>query len=313
MSSVDDSKGAVHTIFQEKHKEAESLLEKLRTAPANEHPQIIDACLAGISHLSDLLKDAASYLPAYDQRSYSLKVKALTNQLSSIRQSLAPKQKFTFKSKRNTGATIGGALDLGKSTSPTPSSGTQKVGVEQENLLISTRTREHIRPLTAPSSASASLLLSNLTDCIVSIPEGLRFSSSAIKDVSGCLLLLGKDAVDGPVHLTDVKDSTLVFGCRQFRMHDARNVDVFLHCRSRPIIEDCSEIRFHTYCGEEGNFWDQVDDFKWLRSERSPHWSASPTTEEDEKRWQDIGGKEVGELEVAKVLNKVLGQPTAEE
>jgi hypothetical protein len=88
MSSVDDSKEAVHTLFQEQHRgmlfprlisyptntrlEVESLLEKLRSAPANERPQIIDAVLAGISHLTDLIKDAASYLPAYDQRSYSL-------------------------------------------------------------------------------------------------------------------------------------------------------------------------------------------------------------------------------------------------
>jgi Tubulin binding cofactor C len=32
--------------------------------------------------------------------------------------------------------------------------------------------------------------------------------------------------------------------CRQFRMHECKNVDVYLSCSSRPIIEDCSGIRF---------------------------------------------------------------------
>ncbi|KAF8250154.1 hypothetical protein K440DRAFT_659612 [Wilcoxina mikolae CBS 423.85] len=306
MSSVVDSKETIHTTFQQEHRAIELLLDKLRSVPASERPSIIDDCLSGISRLSDLLKDASSYLPAYDQRTYSLKVKTLSDQLAQIRQSLAPKQKFTFKSRRNNAATIGGAVDIGPINAPTQlNSAAQKAASEQENLVITSQASVHIRPTALTTTASASLLLSSLKDCVVTLSESIRFSSAAVKNVEGSLLLLG-GVVNGPIHLTSVSNSILVFCCRQFRMHDAKNVDVYLHCTSRPIIEDCEGIRFHPYGAEGGNMWQEVDDFKWLRSEKSPHWSASPSTEDTNKKWKDIEGKSVGEIEVKQVLDDLL-------
>lgn len=69
-------------------------------------------------------------------------------------------------------------------------------------------------------------------------------------------------------------------------MHGARNVDVYLHCGSRPIIEDCVGVRFAPLpeggIGAEGlgaNMWDQVDDFGWLKAEKSPNWGVLPEGE----------------------------------
>jgi len=33
----------------------------------------------------------------------------------------------------------------------------------------------------------------------------------------------------------------------QFRMHDSKNINVYLHCSSHPIIEDCVGIHFTNY------------------------------------------------------------------
>lgn len=171
--------------------------------------------------------------------------------------------------------------------------------------MVSDQTDAHIRPDTVAGSA-ASLLLSELSGCIVALPATAHFSSAAVKHVDRCVLLLGT-AVAGPVHLTAVTNSVLVFACHQMRMHDARNVDVYLHCGSRPIIEDCEDIRFHRFGDAQGNMWDQVDDFKWLRSDPSPHWRAEREGGEAEsERWREIGEKEVGELEVAGVLGELL-------
>lgn len=49
----------------------EAQIEKLQLVDASVRPEAIDACLAAISQLSDVVKGASSYLPAYDQRSYS--------------------------------------------------------------------------------------------------------------------------------------------------------------------------------------------------------------------------------------------------
>lgn len=228
-----------------------------------------------------------------------------------IRLSLAPKQKFSFKSRsKNTSGTIGGAVDLGQTGAPTQfTSAAQKAATEQENVVVTERSDEFIRPPGATTTASASLLLSSLRGCGITIPETLRFSSAAVKNVDASLLLLG-EAVNGPIHLTGVRDSVLVFACRQFRMHDARNVDVYLRCTSRPIIEDCEDIRFHPYGDQQDpkNLWDQVDDFKWLRAEKSPHWSASRVegAEEVEKRWKEIEGMATEGVDVKQVLGPLL-------
>ena len=75
---------------------------------------------------------------------------------------------------------------------------------------------------------------------------------------------------------------------------------MYLRCGSRPIIEDCTGIRFvpfppiyvsipftaselfssiiwdqdttETSRPDSPNMWDQVDDFTWLRAEHSPNW-----------------------------------------
>jgi len=77
-------------------------------------------------------------------------------------------------------------------------------------------------------------------------------------------------------------------------MHDCKNVDIYLQCSSRPIIEDCSNIRFapipECYTTSTGtssqNQWDHVDDFKWLKAEHSPNWSILPENERlEEDLW----------------------------
>jgi hypothetical protein len=59
-----------------------------------------------------------------------------------------------------------------------------------------------------------------------------------------------------------VRESKLYVSTRQFRMHGARNVDVYLHCASRPIIEDCEGVRFAPLPGGMVSYLILVSD-KW--------------------------------------------------
>jgi len=125
--------------------------------------------------------------------------------------------------------------------------------------------------------------------CVVDLEQptyaGSPFPGLTVRNVSKSLMLCGK--VSGAIHMTNLQDCVLVVACRQFRMHECKNVVVYLHCASRPIIEDCERIRFtplpETYVDdalrETQNQWDQVDDFKWLKSEPSPNWSVLPQNE----------------------------------
>lgn len=146
----------------------------------------------------------------------------------------------------------------------------------------------HIILPSSAARATSSGSLWNLKSCVVdmSIPTsagvGGAFSGLALKDISRSLVIVGH--VDGPMHVTGITDSVIVVAARQVRMHECRNVVVYLQCTSRPIIEDCTEMRFaplpQRYMGPndkaDKNQWDQVDDFKWLKADHSPNWSLLP-------------------------------------
>lgn len=99
----------------------------------------------------------------------------------------------------------------------------------------------------SPSNASKPCSLTSLKSCVFGAslpsPQGSSpFSGLTIKNINRSLLVCGP--VSGPAHITAVEDSTIAVTCRQFRMHECKNVDVYLSCSSRPIIEDCDGIHF---------------------------------------------------------------------
>lgn len=327
-----------------------------------ERNDAVDHCLAGIDRLSHEVKDASSYIPAYDQRTYSevriqrippprhsptdsvpQAIKALSEKLQNIRQTFNPPKKFAFKTRKNPSAIpVADAAELAASQrlrapivtsdtsttnssfAPTPldrlSSGERR---EQDAALslqntstapasdgiddtssgsrvrrpsFSAATSLHMSNHTglaiiAPASAShatSSGTLANLRSCSVDVsaPAAVRpFSALYLRNMTSCTVITGR--VAGATHVTDLADSTLYVATRQFRMHGAKNVDVYLHCGSRPIVEDCAGVRFaplpEELVGDElrvlENQWDQIDDFKWLRAEQSPNWSILPEAE----------------------------------
>lgn len=68
------------------------------------------------------------------------------------------------------------------------------------------------------------------------------FASLMIKDVDNSVIVAGH--VDGPVHVTGVRDSVVVVAARQVRVHECERTTFYLHVGSRPIIEDCKGVRF---------------------------------------------------------------------
>lgn len=150
---------------------------------------------------------------------------------------------------------------------------------QNDTFSLRDRNGEHI--IISPSASSGNL--STLDHCVVdmSIPTatGKPSVSLTLKNIKDSLIICGH--VDGPAHLTSVSNSIIVVSSRQFRMHDSRSCHVYLLTTSRPIIENCSAIRFaplpeiyRTEVDEQTeDHWQQVGDFNWHRSEPSPNWS----------------------------------------
>ncbi|GAW17713.1 hypothetical protein ANO14919_071790 [Xylariales sp. No.14919] len=153
-----------------------------------------------------------------------------------------------------------------------------------KNIAISGHKGLHIMLPSTAARATSSGSLTNLERCIVDMTlptsTGAPFAGLALKNIKHSLIIAGH--VAGPAHITGIEDSIVVVAARQVRMHDCKNVQVYLHCTSHPIIEDCSRMAFAPlptfYANEstttETNQWDKVDDFKWLKDTASPNWSV---------------------------------------
>ena len=114
------------------------------------------------------------------------------------------------------------------------------------SVSLSSLTNQHIVVPTSSSHASIPCSLTNISQCVLDLAvpteNGAPFAGLTVRDVRDSLLVCGK--VDGSAHLTNLRNCTVVVNCRQFRMHDCKAVDVYLRCNSRPIIENCKNIRF---------------------------------------------------------------------
>ncbi|KAI1760126.1 TBCC-domain-containing protein [Hypoxylon sp. FL1150] len=319
---VSDPKERFFRSFQVEVTAIQSQIDDLATlSPAGgERQDCIDSVLAGISRLSNEVMDAGDYIPAYDQRTYSQAIKALTEKLNETTASFAPKSRFQFKSKgkkaaptepeadprqrtsfSNVGSKQSPVMDAARrdaeTSKPSPAkdyneeleqqSGVRKPSFsDAKSIAIYDHSGLHIMLPSTASRATSSGSLTDLMRCVVdmTVPTstGAPFAGLALKNIKQSLIVAGH--VAGPVHITGLENTTVVVAARQVRIHECKNVDVYLHCASHPIIEDCSGMRFaplpELYAkrseAEEKNQWDQVDDFKWLKSEPSPNWSTLP-------------------------------------
>ncbi|KAI1959340.1 hypothetical protein LOZ58_004611 [Ophidiomyces ophidiicola] len=152
--------------------------------------------------------------------------------------------------------------------------------------------KEGIKPIVVHSKSNALYVLPAITaqptipasitsirSSLVDMTTGQPFAVISLRDVTSSLILCGE--INGAAHVTGVRNSVILVSCHQFRMHDCADVDVYLGCSSTPIIEGCNDIRFTHMpapCLSTGNHltsrdaWAHVDDFSWLKYERSPNW-----------------------------------------
>lgn len=101
---MSDPKERFYRHFQT---EITSILDQIEDLAAvspvgGERQDCIDAILAGISRLSNEVSDARDFVPAYDQRTYSQAIKALTEKLNEATGRFASKSRFQFKPRANT-------------------------------------------------------------------------------------------------------------------------------------------------------------------------------------------------------------------
>ncbi|GKT82562.1 tubulin binding cofactor c [Colletotrichum tofieldiae] len=325
VTKMQDPKEKFYRHFQD---EVTSLQEQINDIGSiaqvgGERQDAIDHILAGISNLSNEVADASDYVPSYDQRNYAQNDPRLLVG-SSLAEPLPAShggpvvdsdaqaepdglgELPSFAKNYNEEMARPSATKVRK-----PSFSTAK------DIAIFGQDGLHIILPSSASRATSSGRLTDLKGCVVDMSLALSgntsFASLALKNIEKSLIVAGN--VTGPAHITGVSDSIIVVAARQVRIHECKNVDIYLHCSSHPIIEDCSNMRFaplpasfvlmiaqETPEDPVKNQWDQVDDFKWLKSEPSPNWSILP----EEQRLADEIWTKVVPGERGKDLHDIL-------
>jgi hypothetical protein len=93
------------------------------------------------------------------------------------------------------------------------------------------------------------VLLNSISNCLVHIPLRLPTSVSLTPFATLTIHSLRQSLViclpvAGAAHITSAHDSVLVLSARQIRLHGCTNCTLYLRCSGRPIIEDCTQMRF---------------------------------------------------------------------
>ncbi|GMH25309.1 hypothetical protein Nepgr_027152 [Nepenthes gracilis] len=263
-----------------------SRLSLIQQSPESFSKSDLDNASAAISDLDKLLAENSYYLPPYEVRASLKTISGLKESLENLSSQLFPRKKFAFKNKpikRN------------------PANCVPKSEIENPNLNSSDKFGDLIRrDLPGFSKRDGEVLMkdfkgedirdftvSDLRSCDVKLKG--RSSAIFVHRLRNCKVYAGP--VLGSVLIEDVEDCIFVLASHQIRVHNAKKCDFYLRVRSRPVIEDCSEVRFAPYClhydgieeelnesmlDEETGNWAKIDDFKWLRAVQSPNWSVIP-------------------------------------
>ncbi|XP_020104272.1 tubulin-folding cofactor C [Ananas comosus] len=293
-----DSVAAFLDRFSELRRSIESDLARCRgAAPAAaadicSAPAIkpeLEKVSASISDLERLLAENSYFLPSYEVRSSLKAISDLKEALEVANSELLPRKKFSFRNKapKKESATLVKEIDE------------RKVPDEEKSNLAVVRDTPGFRnekgavlvkKFRASEEDEGDFTLANLESCKVYLKG--RFRALFVHRLKDCNVFAGP--VLGSILIEEASNCVFMLASHQIRIHQATVADFYLRVRSRPIIEDCSGVRFAPYrlfyegideelrvsgLGVETENWANVDDFKWLRAVQSPNWCLIPEDE----------------------------------
>ncbi|KAF9914776.1 hypothetical protein BX616_007574 [Lobosporangium transversale] len=271
----------------------------------------IDNLVQRIHILEKTVTEKISVLPPYDARVCMEAIKSLSERLNQLRTTLVPKPKFSFKSRKaSSSTTTVTAASSSPASLPKATETPRSSSLVDQSLFMKfeDRTGEHLFIGSLPMSDDSSkdgvergtttvakdVALTNLTDCTVNLVHNIPLGAIHIKNLKRCVLVI--PPVSGSILLHDCEGCTLIGACHQSRMHTSKNMDIYLHVTSEPIIEDCNDMRFAPYgqilpvdelkrlfeaanLNPTKNYYDRVKDFNWLRQQQSPNWRLMEANE----------------------------------
>jgi tubulin-specific chaperone C len=268
---------------------AESALSACRASAGDDAPASLASAAAAIDDIDRLVAEASHALPPYELRSALAAAADLRAAHRAAAAVVRPKKSFSFRNKSKgpkNPPQDPSTLPLPAPELPKPAPSTILPGFGFRGSEAATL----VKDLRVSDDKGGDFTLADLVSCEVHLKGKCR--ALYVHKLRNCRVYVG--AVLGSVLIEDAQGCTFVMAAHQIRIHEARATDFYLRVRSRPIIEDCSGVRFAPYAlkyegieedlkdsglDEDTGNWANVDDFKWLRALQSPNWCLVPEEE----------------------------------
>ncbi|KAI9738363.1 MAG: hypothetical protein M1834_008866 [Cirrosporium novae-zelandiae] len=311
--SVQSDIGMKDRFFRYFQFEITALQEQMNNLPeippvGGERADAIDHCIAGIAHLSNEVKAASFYLPAYDQRTYVEAIKALSEKLADTRASITPRTKFSFKTARKQPSAISlndaaemaqdqnrrlpgyqpsaqSSSSASSSYMPTPTSeddGTVIVG-ETNDVTAGTTSnasnKEVVPEITISNSSSISIKDQSNSHIVLPSSVFENQSSGSITNLKSCVADISVATTSSSPLATltvqNIQQSLLICGQVDGAIHITNTEDSVIVVACRQFrMHQCNNVTVYLLCGSRPI----IEDCKGIKFAKLPGYFTSQLT-----------------------------------
>ena len=256
-------------------------------------PAYFDGITQDICAMQQYAAESTFFLPAFEVQQARRTVSALQAKAAEAKAKLLPRRKFAFKrrsrkKKSEAKAKAADASPAGEAGAKAGAAEAKSVSADLDAtwLVVENRASACI-DIPGADLTNRNVKLSALSKCTVRLPH--RLNTLRLNGLTDTKVYVGP--VAGPVYVEKCKNCTFFLASRQLRVHEVNDSNFYLHTLSKPIIEHCAGVGVAPYslaypafaaqmreAGFEGvaNCWDQVCDFNWLKTQKSPNWDFVP-------------------------------------
>lgn len=284
-------------IFLDNYKEIELAIKQSKEIVNGNLANHFDLISKKILQLQKHVANSNIFLRGYDIKVFQRSLLELTTLAKEYEEKLLPKKKFGFKKKNKVKSNIIDN-DNGQPKSEVDHIKISEIHLNKNACNIANKIGESLS-ISSDEMYRKDVTLNHLNRCKVKLygsPSTLHINS-----LNDCYVFCGP--VSTSIFIENCKNCTFVIACQQLRLHNSKNINIYLHVTSRAIMEDCDNIYFAPYnlyydtinddfkksgLDMSVNNWKCIDDFNWLNAEKSsPNWDII-SSDNIKDNWQDF-------------------------
>ena len=274
-----------YSTFIEKHNMIKgNLIEKKQiiSIENKDSVNIINEIESEIQQLKDDFQNNAMFLIAYDKQNYIKLLDELDSELTIIKEILNPKKKFKFSKKSE--------VVKKQNVNQNENKSKESISIYTKDDLVVSNLENTIKIYNSQElEDKKNLIIENIQNSEIYIYSA--FKSLFAKNICNSKIFIG--GIAGGSHMTSIIESQIYLSTHQLRIHDSKNTLFAVIVNSNPIIENSSSLIFsdlikeidaenitklklilsQVNINEDNNNYINVQDFQWLKQEKSPNFT----------------------------------------